>query len=326
MAGNLAIGVGTAGLAATIAGGTIAAISPPVDGTDAAPGMTTGSGGSDLLGAVNNSTGPGSSMGAPLSKLDPATTHGVAAYGNNGEVLTTSHRGIDYKASEGTPVYAVADGRVIEFRKDWKKTMTNSTYGNYVRLDHGKNSKGKTVETVYAHLKSVFVSKIGDTVKKGQMIGKTGKTGRVSGPHLHYEVFVDGKSTNPDTVKDIGQSTNSALDKSQMAATSSMFSALSNLFSGDMQTMQSGLQSLMSAINPGGMGTGFQLNGAGSLDILSGGSQGAAPAPGPAIPAAPPKVEINVSVNGTEDEALKFAKLVKAYLENNQLSSNMGSF
>lgn len=94
------------------------------------------------------------------------------------------HSGIDLAAPSGTPVYATADG--IISRADWF-----SSYGLYVSIEHGAS-----LQTRYAHLSRLAVA-TGDTVSKGDLIGYVGSTGRSTGPHLHYEVRVDGLAVNP---------------------------------------------------------------------------------------------------------------------------------
>jgi murein DD-endopeptidase MepM/ murein hydrolase activator NlpD len=94
------------------------------------------------------------------------------------------HRGIDLAAPTGTPVYATADGVVS--RADWY-----SSYGLYISLEHGA-----AMQTRYAHLSRLAVA-AGDSVKKGDLIGYVGSTGRSTGPHLHYEVRVEGLAVNP---------------------------------------------------------------------------------------------------------------------------------
>jgi murein DD-endopeptidase MepM/ murein hydrolase activator NlpD len=94
------------------------------------------------------------------------------------------HTGVDLAAPTGTPVYATADG--IIGRADWF-----SSYGLYVSIDHGAD-----LETRYAHLSRLAVG-AGDQVRKGDLIGFVGSTGRSTGPHLHYEVRVDGVAVNP---------------------------------------------------------------------------------------------------------------------------------
>ena len=97
------------------------------------------------------------------------------------------HRGTDYAAPTGTPVYAAGDGRVVEAGY----TRAN---GNYVFIQHGESFK-----THYLHLHKRKVKK-GQRVKQGEVIGTVGSTGAATGPHLHYEFLVNGVHRNPRTV------------------------------------------------------------------------------------------------------------------------------
>ena len=94
------------------------------------------------------------------------------------------HRGIDIVADQGTEILAPADGVV-------SRTARASDYGNVVDLSHGNGYK-----TRYAHLSKVLV-KQGDQIKRGQVLGRVGSTGRSTGAHLHYEVFRDDRRVNP---------------------------------------------------------------------------------------------------------------------------------
>lgn len=94
------------------------------------------------------------------------------------------HNGVDLAAPRGTPVFATADG-VIESARYF------GSYGNYVQIGHGGD-----LETRYAHLSSYTVRN-GDEVRKGDLIGYVGSTGRSTGPHLHYEVRVANEPVNP---------------------------------------------------------------------------------------------------------------------------------
>lgn len=94
------------------------------------------------------------------------------------------HKGIDLAAPIGTPVYATADGTVS--RASWF-----SGYGLFVSIEHG----GK-METRYGHMSRLNVAD-GQVVHKGDVIGFVGTTGNSTGPHLHYEVRIDGTAVNP---------------------------------------------------------------------------------------------------------------------------------
>ncbi|WP_394730384.1 M23 family metallopeptidase [Altererythrobacter sp. GH1-8] len=95
-----------------------------------------------------------------------------------------AHKGIDLAAPTGTPVYATADGIVT-------KAKWFSSYGLYISIDHSAD-----LETRYAHLSKLAVE-AGEFVKKGDLIGYVGSTGRSTGPHLHYEVRIDGVAVDP---------------------------------------------------------------------------------------------------------------------------------
>jgi len=97
------------------------------------------------------------------------------------------HRGTDYAAPTGTPVYAAGDGRVVEAGY----TRPN---GNYVFIQHGESYK-----THYLHLHKRRVN-TGERVKQGDVIGTVGSTGSATGPHLHYEFLVNGVHRNPRSV------------------------------------------------------------------------------------------------------------------------------
>lgn len=94
------------------------------------------------------------------------------------------HSGVDIPGPVGTPIYATADGVIAHAGR-------KGGYGNLIEVNHGKG-----IATRYAHLSKILVA--GNTrVTRGQMIGLMGSTGRSTGPHLHYEVRIDGHAVNP---------------------------------------------------------------------------------------------------------------------------------
>ena len=94
------------------------------------------------------------------------------------------HAGVDIPGAYATPIYATADA--IVNRTGWA-----GGYGNLVELNHGRG-----IQTRYGHLSSILVAP-GTRVKRGQLIGLMGSTGRSTGTHLHYEVRIDGRAVNP---------------------------------------------------------------------------------------------------------------------------------
>lgn len=116
--------------------------------------------------------------GAFVSPVKGTITSG---YGQRGRSF---HSGVDIAAKRGTEVRAAKSGKVI-FRGRQKR------YGRLIIVDHGGG-----VQTYYAHLSGYNVRK-GKKVKRGQKIGRVGKSGRASGHHLHFELRINGRHTNP---------------------------------------------------------------------------------------------------------------------------------
>lgn len=122
----------------------------------------------------------------PINNED--LTRMASGYGWRKDPFTKArkmHRGMDFTAPKGVPVYASGDGIII--RADNK----SSGYGNHIRINHGYN-----YISLYAHL-SKFNVKKGQRVKRGEVIGFVGSTGRSQAPHLHYEIFKGRKRINP---------------------------------------------------------------------------------------------------------------------------------
>lgn len=98
------------------------------------------------------------------------------------------HKGVDFAVPIGTPVLAVGDGEVVQAKR-------SAGAGNYVAIRHGRQYM-----TRYMHMKKLLV-KPGDKVKRGDRIGLSGSTGRSTGPHLHYEIWINNQAVNPLTAK-----------------------------------------------------------------------------------------------------------------------------
>lgn len=121
--------------------------------------------------------------GARLSSHYGKRRHPVLGY-------TKMHKGTDFAAPRGTPIYAAGDGIIV-------KSGRNGSFGNYIKIRH--NSE---YATAYAHMKSIKRGRSkGSRVRQGQVIGYVGTTGRSTGPHLHYEIMRNGRQTNPMRVK-----------------------------------------------------------------------------------------------------------------------------
>lgn len=117
----------------------------------------------------------------PLAAMTVTNPYG---YGVDTGAYIIPHKGVDLKAAIGTNVFAMNRG-VVKIAKEYR------SYGNMVVLDHGLG-----VQTLYLHLSKMNV-KVGDVVPRGKIIGLSGDTGYVSGPHLHLSVRVGGTSIDP---------------------------------------------------------------------------------------------------------------------------------
>jgi len=96
----------------------------------------------------------------------------------------TYHAGLDIGGNTGDPIYAAADGTVIE-------AGLSSSHGNNVMISHSNG-----IKTHYSHMSKILAA-VGDKVSKGDIIGELGSTGRSTGPHLHYEVIINGEHVDP---------------------------------------------------------------------------------------------------------------------------------
>jgi murein DD-endopeptidase MepM/ murein hydrolase activator NlpD len=118
----------------------------------------------------------------PVKRSNYTSSYGVRYDPFTGNAAM--HAGIDMAGPIGEPIYAAADG--VVHSAGW-----GGAYGNKIDIGHGRG-----IATRYGHLSRILV-RAGDRVKKGEMIGRMGSTGRSTGSHLHYEVRVDGRAVNP---------------------------------------------------------------------------------------------------------------------------------
>jgi murein DD-endopeptidase MepM/ murein hydrolase activator NlpD len=132
-----------------------------------------------------------SSMWASRPAIQPVSnktlTHLHTSFGDRLHPVlgyVREHKGLDFTADIGTPVYATGDGVI-------KSAYFSGSFGNVIFLDHNYG-----YETRYAHL-SGFNTKVGQKIKRGEIIGFVGNTGLSHGPHLHYEVVFKGQQINP---------------------------------------------------------------------------------------------------------------------------------
>ena len=126
---------------------------------------------------------------ASTPSISPVSGWVSSLYGMRASPITGQnrmHQGLDIAAPLGTPIRTAANGTVarVGFADD---------YGNYAEISHGHG-----IISRYAHAKSIAVH-VGQVVKKGDLIGEVGATGRTTGPHLHYEVVMNGRKVNPAT-------------------------------------------------------------------------------------------------------------------------------
>lgn len=140
----------------------------------------------DLIVRTTKKFNPVKSWGDSLSLPAAATMNGVfgTIRSYNGSPFNRFHRGVDFAGAPGTPVLAAANGTVVI-------ADALNIRGNTVVIDHGWG-----VYTLYAHQNILNVAP-GDSVISGQVIGTIGSTGRITGPHLHWEVWINGVSVDP---------------------------------------------------------------------------------------------------------------------------------
>jgi murein DD-endopeptidase MepM/ murein hydrolase activator NlpD len=126
-------------------------------------------------------------LAAALPRLWPISGWLTSNFGSRTNPVTgesETHSGLDIAAARGTAVRATADGTV-------QLASYNGGYGNCIEVSHGYG-----IATRFGHLSSYAVH-VGQRIKRGDIIGYVGATGRTTGPHLHYEILLNGQPINP---------------------------------------------------------------------------------------------------------------------------------
>lgn len=146
----------------------------------AAARIAAASTGSTFSGEIAQSIAPAGSVVRPLVSFNSFGTP------------YAGHKGTDYMADRGTPIYAIADGVVVA------STENGPGWGVYVKIAH--NIGGQSVTSLYAHMTyGTRRVAVGESVTAGQLIGQVGDTGRAFGTHLHLEIYVNGAWTNAES-------------------------------------------------------------------------------------------------------------------------------
>ena len=121
--------------------------------------------------------------GIKLSVL-PVSGRVTSRYGESSSIRRSTHTGLDIACANGTDIKCVASGTVTFAASD-------GSYGNLVKVEHGNG-----IETWYAHCSKIY-AKVGQEVKAGDVISAVGSTGNSTGPHLHFEIRINGNTVNP---------------------------------------------------------------------------------------------------------------------------------
>jgi murein DD-endopeptidase MepM/ murein hydrolase activator NlpD len=153
----------------------------PVRATDLTPAL-----GASASAATGLSIGSGGPASPPSGAVIRPGKFGWPSGGYISQGYWAGHQAIDIAAPFGSPLYAVESGTVVAAAYGW-----NGGYGTVVDIDHGGGYVSR-----YAHLSDMYVTK-GQTVARGAVIGKIGLTGITTGPHVHFEILLNGVRQNP---------------------------------------------------------------------------------------------------------------------------------
>jgi murein DD-endopeptidase MepM/ murein hydrolase activator NlpD len=280
----------------------------------------------------------------PLFNLDYVNAYRVSTeLGAVDDAHSSPHSGTDFVMAEGTELKAVADGTVITAETGHSNEWPGGGLGNHVMIKH-TTSDGKVYTSVYGHLSEVMVS-VGQQVTKGQVVGRAGNTGRSTGTHLHFEIREGegrgGRSIPLSEAKELlgnGSSSSNGADPKLIkaalkvgagyqkvpASAASALNILQGLYSGDQNKIMAAVGKMASGLGVSGNDWNKYIN-APDVSLVN---PNPAPVAGPGGrgPGGGNNIAITVQVpDVTSADALKFAQMVKGYLDDNTLMSNTGS-
>ena len=343
VAGSAAVSAGSAGLlisAGTTGLGAARGIAGD-SGATAAKGVLDGGGGDSTAGnPLGSFSGVSySTKGTTATSVLQPLEGNISVSGFNYDEKEPGgkiHKGVDYSAGTKSKVLAVAAGTVEEVYKSangswWENDgKTRTSYGktgkngngNYVKINHGMGKNNRIVYTVYKHLSSVVV-KAKDTVKAGQLIGYAGNTGDSKGAHLHYEVQEGNTIVNPKSLRGLlGNTSGSKVNVSVSSEGLASYNAVTGLYSGSTtglsDLVDSSIGSLMTKNGISGNSTSPASKYANAGDTGSSGSGSGT------VNNNVGGITVNIK-DATPESAKKFAEYVQEYLNNQALTSNLGS-
>lgn len=302
---------------------------------------STGGGSASTSSVGATASGAASSVNGAIKMIHPVPGARISLkWGVSDSNHGNGHNGVDYAVAPGTTVFAAADGKVTHASGTSANTYKtgNRSLGLQIHIDHGNG-----VVSIYGHLSGASVS-VGQQVTQGSVIGSSGNSGFSTGPHLHFQVNLNGKDVNPENYLGASNANTSAYSTTSGTSTSATSSAtnplststpggvISNGVSGvagsasSVTGQLSGYSAPSSPFSGGGsssgVGTatgipaGYNGSNQSTADLISG------------KPGAPHRnnVQINLTIAKASDtEAQAFAQKVKRILEQDTLMNNMGA-
>ena len=325
-AGGAAISTGTVGLqvsGAVAAGGTVLGL---IDKAGGGGDTSSTNPLAELNGTSFNLGGDEKvSIGQPIEGKLEISGKKFGEKVTFGQQKGKPHSGIDYAATTNTKVYAVADGKVHDLIKDSRGSKTGN--GNFVQLDHGIGKNKLTLYTLYKHLSKVNPALTKDMeVKKGTWLGNAGSTGDSDGVHLHYQVKEGNTDVDPKTLgAKLGNKKSTKVTMAISDSATSQLNALTSLYGGDLSALNS-----LSAGTIGDLTSKYGISTSSSspankyANAGDTGSSGGTGGSGGNVTNNVGGITVNIQ-DSTPESARKFAEYVQEYLNNQTLTSNLGS-